>query len=49
MLKKEDLIGLYEILCNNLEDVPDKVDCSNQENEVYNEMQKLKEAIDRLG
>lgn len=47
-MKKEDLIGLYEILCNNLVDAPKVSECSDKDAEVFKKMKELKDAIDNL-
>lgn len=47
-MQKQDVIGLYEILCNILEDEPKESKCSNKEKTVYAEIKNLKKAIDNL-
>ena len=47
-MKKEDLIGLYEILENNLSDVNENTVYSQEDLEVFKKMEELKKAIDNL-
>lgn len=47
-MKKNDLVGLVQILDCNLADVPKKEDWSKEELAVFEMMKKLKDAIEKL-